>query len=140
MMKRMFFFYGLLAFSLLVLFQLSDYWLFYTGASSEWIIALVALLSIVIGIAFGKRAPVKTEVSISEIEIDEEKVKELGISAREYEVLELISQGMSNKEIAEKLFVSENTVKTHVSSLLVKLDAKRRTQALNIAKELRIIG
>ena len=68
-------------------------------------------------------------------EIDKEKIEELGLSNREYEVLEQIAQGLSNKEIAEKLFVSESTVKTHVSNLFIKLDAQRRTQAIQIAKE-----
>ncbi|MCB0837618.1 MAG: response regulator transcription factor [Bacteroidetes bacterium] len=71
--------------------------------------------------------------------MDQEKINELGISKREYEVLEQISQGKSNQEIAETLFISENTVKTHVSSLLVKLDAKRRTQAVSHAKEMGIL-
>ncbi|MCV4600246.1 LuxR C-terminal-related transcriptional regulator, partial [Escherichia coli] len=56
-----------------------------------------------------------------------------------YEVLELIAAGHSNQEIAEKLFVSTSTVKTHVSNVLSKLDARRRTQAIQRAKELRII-
>jgi ATP/maltotriose-dependent transcriptional regulator MalT len=55
------------------------------------------------------------------------------------EILELIAQGLSNREIAEKLFVTENTVKTHSSRLLDKLSAKRRTQAVQIAKEMRLI-
>jgi len=57
----------------------------------------------------------------------------------ESEVLQAISEGLSNKEIAEKLFLSESTIKTHVSNLLVKLNAKRRTQAIQIAKEHQII-
>ena len=64
---------------------------------------------------------------------------ELGITEREYEVLCMIDQGLSNKEVAEKLFISQNTVKTHLSNLYVKLDAKRRTQALKNAKDLKII-
>ena len=72
--------------------------------------------------------------------IDENKIKELGLSGREMEVLNEISHGLSNKEIADKLFVSESTVKTHVSNVLLKLDAKRRTQAIQIAKELHIIA
>ncbi|MEL6919365.1 MAG: LuxR C-terminal-related transcriptional regulator [Bacteroidota bacterium] len=50
-----------------------------------------------------------------------------------------MSSGLSNKEIADKLFVSESTIKTHVSNVLLKLNAKRRTQAVQIAKEMRII-
>ncbi|MBO6761492.1 MAG: response regulator transcription factor, partial [Roseivirga sp.] len=62
-----------------------------------------------------------------------------GLTEREMEVLHHIAEGCSNIEIGEKLFVSENTIKTHVSNLFVKLDVKRRTQAVTRAKELRII-
>lgn len=55
------------------------------------------------------------------------------------EVLQAISEGLSNKEIGNKLYLSESTIKTHVSNLLVKLNAKRRTQALQIAKDYKII-
>ena len=61
------------------------------------------------------------------------------ISKRELEVLEFMASGLSNKEIGEKLFVSENTVKTHVSRLYEKLDVKRRTQAIEKAKRLILI-
>ena len=71
--------------------------------------------------------------------VDEKRIAELGITNREPEVLGLIQEGLSNKEIAEKLFVSETTLKSHVSSLLVKLDAKRRTQAVAKALEWRIL-
>jgi DNA-binding CsgD family transcriptional regulator len=70
---------------------------------------------------------------------DELKVAELGLTPRELEVLELIAQGLSNKEIADRAFVSENTVKTHSSRVFDKLGARRRTQAVQIAKELRLI-
>ena len=57
------------------------------------------------------------------------------LTRRELEILELIAQGLSNREIAEKLFISENTVKTHCSRCFEKLGAKRRTQAVQIGKE-----
>jgi len=63
----------------------------------------------------------------------------LEISKRKYEVLKGISLGLSNKEIADKLFISESTIKTHVSNLLLKLNAKRRTQAIQIAKDHNIL-
>lgn len=71
--------------------------------------------------------------------LNEVILHETGISKREHEVLELMAQGLSNKEIAEKLFVSLNTVKTHSANLFTKLDAKRRTQAIQKAKELSLI-
>ena len=58
---------------------------------------------------------------------------------REVEILELIAQGLSNREIAQKLFVSENTVKTHSSRVFGKLGAKRRTQAVQLGKEFGLI-
>lgn len=71
--------------------------------------------------------------------VNEARLRELGITPREREILELIATGLSNREIAERLFVSENTVKTHSSRLFDKLSAKRRTQAVQIGKELGLI-
>ena len=70
---------------------------------------------------------------------DESKLESLGITPRELEILELIAQGLSNKEIAERVFVSENTVKTHSSRVFDKLGARRRTQAVQLGKDLRLI-
>jgi len=70
---------------------------------------------------------------------DEQKLETLGITPRELEILELIAQGLSNKEIAARAFVSENTVKTHSSRVFDKLGARRRTQAVQLGKELRLI-
>lgn len=128
--------YGLLAFSLLMLFQLSSIWSFNYTRSTEWIIILVAIVSLVMGVflARGKKSG-NTEIDTPDLR----SYDELGITEREYEVLCMIDQGLSNKEVAEKLFISQNTVKTHLSNLYVKLDAKRRTQALKNAKDLKII-
>ena len=93
----------------------------------------------VIGIYLNKKSLQKNQISHLTHEIDVSRIEALGISKREYEILEAVSSGLSNKEIGEKLFVSESTVKTHVSNLFVKLDAKRRTQAIQRAKELKII-
>jgi two-component system, NarL family, response regulator LiaR len=70
---------------------------------------------------------------------DEAKVAELEITPREMEILEQIASGKSTREIAEALFVSGNTVKTHASRLFDKLGVRRRTQAVAVAKELRLI-
>mgnify|MGYP003439571202 CR=1 FL=1 len=70
---------------------------------------------------------------------DDRKLESLGITPRELEILELIAQGLSNREIAERVNVSENTVKTHSSRVFMKLGARRRTQAVQLGKDLRLI-
>ncbi len=65
---------------------------------------------------------------------DEERSKALGVTPRELEILATIAAGLSNREIAAKLFVSENTVKTHTSRLFSKLGARRRTEAVKIGR------
>lgn len=71
---------------------------------------------------------------------DEKILQKTGISKREWEVLNLMSEGLSNQEIADRLFVSLNTVKTHSSRLFEKLDVKRRTAAIEKAKRLGIVA
>jgi NarL family two-component system response regulator LiaR len=73
-------------------------------------------------------------------EVDTAKVRELGITPRELEILEHIASGMSTREIAETLFVSENTVKTHASRLFDKLGVNRRIKAVETARALRLIA
>jgi len=86
---------------------------------------------------------IEKPVYIEKREVDEEAVARelarLDMSRRELEVLELMAQGLSNQEIAEKLFVSLNTIKTHTSRLFEKMDVKRRTQAVEKAKRLNLI-
>ena len=108
----------------------------------EVYIAVIASLFTLLGIWVGlklinrKKNP---EVGPN-TEINQTKIKELNISKREYELLELISKGFSNQEIADQLFISIPTVKTHLSNLFSKLNAQRRTQAIHKAKELKIIN
>jgi len=71
--------------------------------------------------------------------VNETELQKLNLSTREYEVLKLLAQGYSNAEIAERLFLSLSTIKTHVSNLFVKMDVKSRTQAIEKAKRLNII-
>lgn len=80
------------------------------------------------------------EVRVANRDINEKAIEELGLSKREMEVLQLMSEGLSNQEIADRLFVSLNTVKTHCSRLFEKMDVKRRTQAVELAKRLFIIA
>ena len=72
-------------------------------------------------------------------ELDQKEISKLGISKRELEVLNLMAEGLSNEEIVGKLYISLNTVKTHSSNIFIKLDVKRRTQAVEKAKRLNII-
>ena len=72
--------------------------------------------------------------------VNETELQKLNLSTREYEVLQLLAQGYSNAEIAERLFLSLSTIKTHVSNLFVKMDVKSRTQAIEKAKRLNIIA
>lgn len=89
-----------------------------------------------------KTVLVEKEVYISNTPFirNEKELTRLGISKRELDVLQLMAKGFSNVEIAEHLFVSLNTVKTHASNLFMKLDAKRRTQAIEKAKQLGIVA
>ncbi|WP_299116036.1 response regulator transcription factor [uncultured Winogradskyella sp.] len=136
-MKKTILVFGMLILALLLLFQLSKYAVISGDFQVEYIMAIIAVIFLVIGLFINKRAQKPSHVPKQEI--DFKKIEELGLSKREYEVLKEIALGLSNQEIAEKLFVSESTIKTHVSNLLVKLDAKRRTQAIQVSKSLNII-
>lgn len=136
-MKRTILIFAALIVALLILFQLSKYSYASGDTSIELTIAVIAVIFFFIGIYINKKS--SAQLVAREKQIDNKKLEQLGLSKREYEVLLEISQGLSNKEIATKLFVSESTIKTHVSNLLVKLDAKRRTQAIQKAKTLRIL-
>jgi ATP/maltotriose-dependent transcriptional regulator MalT len=70
---------------------------------------------------------------------DEEKLRQLGLTPREHEILRLIAEGLSNREIGERAFIAENTVKTHSSRLFGKLGVSRRVQAVQKARELGLI-
>jgi DNA-binding CsgD family transcriptional regulator len=136
-MKKTILVFGLLILALLILFQLSQYAVISGDLKIEIVIVVIAIVFFFIGIYINRKNTGRRPNNSGEI--DDLKIQELEITSREYEVLKHISEGLSNKEIGEKLFLSESTVKTHVSNLLVKLNAKRRTQALKIAKQLQII-
>ncbi|WP_431132669.1 response regulator transcription factor [Psychroserpens mesophilus] len=136
-MRKTILVFGLLILALLILFQFSKYAIISGDLDSEFAIAIVAIVFFFVGVYLNKKSLHKRHV-VSKT-INYKKIEALDISKREYEVLIGIAEGLSNKEIGEKLFVSESTIKTHVSSLLTKLNAKRRTQALQIAKGFNII-
>lgn len=136
-MKKTVIVFGLLILALLLLFQLSKYTIISGDLKIEFILAIVAIVFLSIGLFIN--GTTQREAQTSNVEIDSKKIEELGLSKREHEVLKEVALGLSNQEIAKKLFVSESTIKTHVSKLLVKLNAKRRTHAIQISKHLNIV-
>ena len=147
-MKRIILIYGACGGLLIVILQLVEYRFLVIEHSLEIYGALVAAIFAGVGIWLGLKLSTKQHVVVVKevpvpaaepFTLNHEKLGDLGITPRELEILELIAQGLSNREIAERLFVSENTVKTHSSRLFEKLSAKRRTQAVQIGKELGLI-
>ena len=146
-MKRHILIYGLLGGGLITLLKLMEFRFLVIERSVEIYGALVAAVFAALGIWLGVKFTRREErVIVREIPVrstafslNESKLAELGITPRELEILQLIAQGLSNREIAEKLFVSENTVKTHSSRLFDKQSARRRTQAVQIGKEMGLI-
>jgi DNA-binding CsgD family transcriptional regulator len=138
--------YGVVGGVLIALLKVIEYKHFVREYPSEMYGGLVALIFTVIGIYFGLRwTRAREVVVIREVRLDgpfvlnAEKLKEIGLTAREHEILALIAQGLSNREIGEKLFVSENTVKTHSSRLFEKMQVNRRVQAVQKGKDLGLI-
>ena len=100
--------------------------------------AVFAGLGIWLGVTLTRKPPVvvvrEVAVPAGPFVVNQARVDELAITPRELEILGLIASGLSNREIADKLFVSENTVKTHSSRVFDKLGARRRTQAVQLGK------
>lgn len=144
--------FGIICFCSLVLLKIGKYVWITNALSEEVVIGTLVTISFIGGIFMARRLYVKKEQQASQEVINAvpyhkppddkraaDKISRLGISKREYEVLCEVALGHSNNEIAQKLYLSEHTVKTHVSNLLAKLDARRRTDAVRIAKELQIL-
>jgi DNA-binding CsgD family transcriptional regulator len=146
--------YGLAGGVLLALLKLLEYKHFVHAYPSEIYGGLVAVIFTALGIYFGRQWSRAREVvviqevrTVQEVRVpeggpfvlDAAKLKELGITPREHEILGLIAEGLSNREIGERLFVSENTVKTHSSRLFDKLGVNRRVQAVSKGRELGLI-
>jgi DNA-binding CsgD family transcriptional regulator len=140
--------YGLIGGVLILGLRLIEYRWLVVEHSIEIYGALVALLFAGLGIWLGLRLTRRKEtVVVREVMVpapasfvrDQDRQASLGITPRELEILELIAQGLSNREIAGRVNVTENTVKTHSSRLFDKLGARRRTQAVQMGKELRLI-
>lgn len=147
-MRRHVLLYGLLAGVLIAVLKAIEYRWLVIEYSVEIYGGLVAAIFASLGIWLGlKLTRTKETVVVREVMVpapstfvrDESKVESLGITPRELEILGLIAEGLSNKEIADRVFVSENTVKTHSKRVFDKLGAARRTQAVQLGKGLRLI-
>ncbi len=109
---------------------------YYSGTTDpEWIFGSLAVLFLLIGMGLQRHARPKPPSR----EADQRKIRQLGLTPRECEVLLPLCKGLSNREIADELHISESTVKTHVSNLLVKLDVRRRTQVIRKARALNLL-
>ena len=146
-MRRTVLLYGLLGGVLIVVLKLVEYRFLVIEHSFEIYGGIVAAIFAALGIWLGLRMtgrPTEREIVVVRearpFVVNLPRLEQLGITPREHEILTHIAAGLSTREIAEKLFVSENTVKTHASRLFDKLDARRRTQAVQIAREQGLIA
>jgi DNA-binding CsgD family transcriptional regulator len=154
-MKRHVLIFGLVGGLLIATLQYTEYRFVVIEHSVELYSALVAILFATFGIWLGLRITRRRETIVvrevlvpasgpvanpaSAFVLDTARQQSLGITARELEILTLVARGLSNREIATQLFVSENTVKTHCSHAFDKLGAARRTQAVQRGKELGLL-
>jgi DNA-binding NarL/FixJ family response regulator len=147
-MPRTVLIHGLLGGTLIALLRLVEYRTLVLEHSLALCGGIVALVFAAVGLGLGRKlarerivtrdVAVRVEVPVARREPfvrDPARVEALGITPRELDILEAMAAGLSNREIAERLFVSENTVKTHAARLFGKLAARRRTQAVLLAKE-----
>lgn len=142
--------YGLAGGVLLALLKILEYQHFVRAYPGEVYGGLVAVVFSGLGIYFGLHWARSREQGVVEavrapegvggpFVLDTARLKALGITPREHEILGLIAEGLSNREIGERLFVSENTVKTHSSRLFDKLGVNRRVQAVRKGRELGLV-
>jgi DNA-binding CsgD family transcriptional regulator len=146
--KKTILLYGLLGGVLIAVLKLTEYRFLVLEHSLELYGGVVAALFAGLGIWLGlKLTRVRETVVVREVPVrvvgpferNQARLEQLGITPRELEILEAMAAGFSNREIAHRLFVSENTVKTHAARLFDKLSARRRTQAVQLAKEAGLI-
>ena len=155
-MKKTVLLYGILGGVLIAALKFLEYRFLVVEHSLEIYGGILALLFSTLGIWLGlkltrtretvvvREVPVQVEVPVpvrmsGPFVRNERRLEQLGITPRELEILEAMAAGLSNREIAHRLFVSENTVKTHAGRLFDKLSARRRTQAVQLAKEAGLI-
>lgn len=139
--------YGLVLAILVFVLKIMQWKFLIVDNAIDIYIGLVAVFFTVLGtwVAMQLIKPKTTTVVVEKevpekFTLNETELKKLNLSNREYEVLQLLAKGHSNNDIAENLYLSISTVKTHVSNLYSKMDVKSRTQAIEKAKRLKIIG
>ena len=144
---------GLVGGILIAVLRWTEYQFLVIEHSLEIYGAIVAIIFVVFGIWLGIKLtkprekiilrevliPAPAPAALAPFTVDQPQLDALGITPRELEILTLIAQGLSNREIAGRLFVSENTVKTHCSRAFDKLGARRRTQAVQLGKQLGLL-
>ena len=147
-MTRQVLVYGFVGGVLIALLKFLDYQYYVRAYPAEIYGGAIAVLFTAIGIYFGLRWTRQREVVIVKevvvrtgepFAVNTQKLAELGLTPREHEILGLIAEGLSNREIAERLFVSENTVKSHSSRIFEKMGVGRRTEAVRRARDLGLI-
>ncbi len=145
-MRKQVLIYGLLGGVLIALLKVVEYRYLVIERSYEIYGGAIAVLFAALGIWLGVRMTGRKERIVvhqvpapREFVRDDEKLSAIGMTKRELEMLELLALGLSNREIAERVFLSENTVKTHLTRVFEKLGARRRTQAVQLGKQLRLI-
>lgn len=130
--------YGLTLGLVLIILKTIEYKWLVRDIGQQLYVFIIALFFMVLGIWLSfklfpdKRLNEKPEVNVKAI-------KQLGLSSRELEILAKLEQGLTNQQIADSLFVSVNTVKTHLKNGFVKLEVSNRTEAVNKLKSLNII-
>ena len=141
-MKRHLYFYAFAMAGLLVLLKSIEYRFMVYDLRIEYFVGIIALIFTVLGLWIGRKLTGRSNIVTEQSTQSAIRVTagELGISRREEEVLRLIAAGHSNQEIADKMFLSLNTVKKHTGSLFRKLEAERRTQAIEKARKIGLIG
>lgn len=136
--------FGLLVLCLLIFFRIAEVNFMKGNVRLEVIVAVAAIVFFFVGLYFNRQSQrsenASSPISKGDSTVDPIVQQKAGLTVREQEVLLKMAEGMSNQEIAAALFLSESTIKTHVSNILFKLDAKRRTQAISIAKKRGIVS
>jgi DNA-binding CsgD family transcriptional regulator len=137
-MKKTVLIYGSVLALLVFTLQYFEYRVLVHDLSAEFYITVIAVMFTGLGIWVGRKLTTR-KAPVAAFQKNTKALDYLGISERELEVLELVAEGLSNQQVADKLFVSINTVKTHLSRVYEKLEVKRRTQAVEKAKSLKLI-